>query len=379
MANENDKERNLALADGDNTQSKEDTKNEQELEFKIELKKVQDFEKKKSYTRRVPSIQNLEKDVLQCIIGQDKQVRQIITAIYRSIKLKNIKSNVLIIGNSGTGKTETIKQVAKRLNIPYTIEDATKYTQEGYYGNNVEDMVYNLIDNANGDLERAEKGIIVIDEIDKKAGRGIERDVAGAEVLKSLLKIIEGTTIAYISPENIINEEFTSFDTKNLIIIFLGAFEGLEEIRQKRLNQNPLGFVKNADVRKTDERYLKKDLVEYGMPEEFVGRIDTIIEMNKLDKENLTLIMKKSKLSVFLKYENELKRKGLTLVYDEEKLFENIAEASLELDTGARELANTVNYIFENIIYDILVNPKKYTKCILDSGIVYDNTKYQLS
>lgn len=379
MANENDKERNLALADGDNTQSKEDTKNEQELEFKIELKKVQDFEKKKSYTRRVPSIQNLEKDVLQCIIGQDKQVRQIITAIYRSIKLKNIKSNVLIIGNSGTGKTETIKQVAKRLNIPYTIEDATKYTQEGYYGNNVEDMVYNLIDNANGDLERAEKGIIVIDEIDKKAGRGIERDVAGAEVLKSLLKIIEGTTIAYISPENIINEEFTSFDTKNLIIIFLGAFEGLDEIRQKRLNQNPLGFVKNADVRKTDERYLKKDLVEYGMPEEFVGRIDTIIEMNKLDKENLTLIMKKSKLSVFLKYENELKRKGLTLVYDEEKLFENIAEASLELDTGARELANTVNYIFENIIYDILVNPKKYTKCILDSGIVYDNTKYQLS
>ena len=101
--------------------------------------------------------------------------------------------------------------------------------------------------------------------------------------------------------------------------------------------------------------------------------------MNKLDKENLTLILKKSKLSVFLKYENELKRKGLTLVYDEEKLFENIAEASLELDTGARELANTVNYIFENIIYDILVNPKKYTKCILDSGIVYDNTKYQLS
>ena len=379
MANENDKERNLALADGDNTQSKEDTKNEQELEFKIELKKVQDFEKKKSYTRRVPSIQNLEKDVLQCIIGQDKQVRQIITAIYRSIKLKNIKSNVLIIGNSGTGKTETIKQVAKRLNIPYTIEDATKYTQEGYYGNNVEDMVYNLIDNANGDLERAEKGIIVIDKIDKKAGRGIERDVAGAEVLKSLLKIIEGTTIAYISPENIIDEEFTSFDTKNLIIIFLGAFEGLDEIRQKRLNRNPLGFVKNADVRKTDERYLKKDLVEYGMPEEFVGRIDTIIEMNKLDKENLTLILKKSKLSVFLKYENELKRKGLTLVYDEEKLFENIAEASLELDTGARELANTVNYIFENIIYDILVNPKKYTKCILDSGIVYDNTKYQLS
>lgn len=120
---------------------------------------------------------------------EEEQVRQIITAIYRAINFKTIKSNVLVIGNSGTGKTETIKQIAKRLHIPYTIEDATKYTQEGYYGADVNDMIYNLLENANLDIEKAQKGIIVIDEIDKKAGHE-ENDVSGTKVLKSLLKII---------------------------------------------------------------------------------------------------------------------------------------------------------------------------------------------
>ena len=157
----------------------------------------------KIYKRRkkkIPEIQNVEKTVLQSIIGQDKQVRQIITAIYRAINFKSIKSNVLIIGSSGTGKTETIRQVAKRLHIPYTIEDATKYTQEGYYGADVNDMIYNLLENAEMDMERAQNGIIIIDEIDKKAGHE-EHDVSGTEVLKSLLKIIEGTRIKIPSPD----------------------------------------------------------------------------------------------------------------------------------------------------------------------------------
>lgn len=128
--------------------------------------------------KRLPEIKRLERDVLQCIIGQDKQVRQIITAIYRAKNFKTIKSNVLIIGNSGTGKTATIEQIAKRLHIPYTIEDATKYTQEGYYGADVNDMIYNLLENAQNDFERAQNGIIIIDEIDKKAGHG-EHDVSG--------------------------------------------------------------------------------------------------------------------------------------------------------------------------------------------------------
>ena len=124
-------------------------------------------------------------------------------------------------------------------------------------------------------------------------------------------------------------------------------------------------------------RFLKQDLVEYGMPEEFVGRIDTIIEMNKLTKQDLASILRRSKLSIFRRYQSELRGKGITLSYCD-KLFDCIAEESLALDTGARELSNTVNYIFENIMYDILANPGKYSKCTLELDIVHDNTRYEL-
>ena len=258
--------------------------------------------------KKLPDIKNLEKNVLQCIIGQDKQVRQIITSIYKSINFKTIKSNMLIIGNSGTGKTETIKQISKRLHIPYTIEDATKYTQEGYYGADVEEMIYNLIENANYDINKAQNGIIVIDEIDKKAGHE-EHDVSGTEVLKSLLKIIEGTIIKVPNFTDQFAEKSINFNTKNIIIIFLGAFSGLSKIRDKRLNTNPLGFIAHSNNEKTTKtRYLKQDLVEYGMPEEFVGRIGTIIEMNDLTKKDLSLILKKSQLSIFKRYQSELKK-----------------------------------------------------------------------
>ena len=330
-------------------------------------------------SRRLPDIRRLENDVLQCIMGQDKQVRQIITAIYKAINFKSIKSNVLIIGDSGTGKTATIEQIAKRLHIPYTIEDATKYTQEGYYGADVNDMIYNLLENAQYDIERAQNGIIIIDEIDKKAGHG-EHDVSGVEVLKSLLKIIEGTKIKVVLGEDVFSRKIVDFDTKNIVVIFLGAFSGLDKIRDKRLNTKPFGFVGNVinDENVQKSKFLKQDLVEYGMPEEFVGRIDTIIEMNKLTKEDLALILKKSKLSIFRRYQAELREQGISLTYDG-KLFKLIAEKSLTLDTGARELSNTVNYIFENILYDVLANPNKYTNCKLSLEIVEDNTKYELS
>lgn len=326
----------------------------------------------------IPSINSIEDEVLECIVGQDKQVRQIITAIYRTIEFENMKTNLLVIGNSGTGKTETVTQIAKRLNIPYTIEDATKYTKEGYYGNDVENMISNLLDNANQNVERAQHGIIIIDEIDKKAGHA-DHDISGTDVLKSLLKIIEGTTIKMYNPEDPYSDEKINFNTKDIVIIFLGAFSGLEKIRDKRLNSTPLGFSsKTRESETTKPRYLKKDLVEYGMPEEFVGRIDTIIEMNKLNKENLVTILEASRLSIFRIYEAELEKKGIALDYNS-KLFEAIAEESLALDTGARELKNTVNYVFENIMYDVISNPGKYSKCTLDLDIVHDNTKYKLT
>ena len=335
------------------------------------IEKVKEIKKLKN-NKIIPDIKLLEQDVLKSIIGQDSQVKKIVTAIYRSIYFDTLKSNVLIIGNSGTGKTETIRQIAKRLNIPYTIEDATKYTKEGYYGADVNDMIYNLIENANNDIKRAQHGIIIIDEIDKKVSDELESDISGSDVLKSLLKIIEGTKI---------KDGIIDFDTKNLIVIFMGAFSGLEKIREKRVEVNNIGFnyAKDFSIKQDESKtkFLKKDLVKFGMPEEFVGRIDTIIEMNKLTKEDLVKILRNSNLSIFRKYQKELKRKGIVLSYDG-KLFELIAEKSMDLDTGARELSNTVNYIFENIIYDVMANPNKFQKCNLSLNIVNDNSKYTL-
>lgn len=319
--------------------------------------------------RSVPPIQCMEQNVQRYIVGKDEAVRKIITAIYRAIYLKSIKTNILVIGKSGTGKTETLKQIAKRLRIPYTIEDATKYTKEGYYGGDVEDMLENLLEAADYDLEKAQKGMIIIDEIDKKAGKD-SRDVSGVEVLKSLLKIIEGAEYYLESDE--------MFDTKNLIIVFCGAFSGIEKIKKKRLGKNQIGFntLHESDEKQTG--YTKEDLIQYGLPEEFVGRIDTIVEMKQLAKEDLVQILKKSQLSIFRRYQRELREAGISLQYNG-KIFEEIAAKSLKLDTGARELSNTVNYIFEDILYNVMAHPGKYSKCTLSLEIVEDNTKYQLS
>ena len=336
---------------------------------------------------KLPNINSIERSVLQCICGQDEPVRQIITSIYKSIIFKELASNLLIIGKSGTGKTETIKQILSRLHIPYTIEDATKYTQEGYYGADVEEMVIHLFENAGEDLELAQNGVIVIDEIDKKASRTIEgeRDVSGVEVLNSLLKIIEGSNIIVEGDK----EPYVfNFDTSNVIIIFMGAFSGIDKIRDERLKVHQIGFSTEEDKpSKQKSKIIKQDLIKYGFPEEFVGRIGTIVEMNKLGVDELVTILKNSKLSIFRKYQKELRQRGIYLSYSG-KLFEDIARKSLLLDTGARELTNTVNYIFERIMYEVLSNLEKYDKrrriktyrkCILCKGIVDDNTRYIMS
>lgn len=326
----------------------------------------------------LPSIDMLEKEVKKYVIGQDDAIRDIIVSIYRARMFEDMKANVLVIGKTGTGKTETIKQVAKLLSIPYTIEDATKYTEEGYVGEDVSSMITNLLDACDWDLERAKNGILIIDEIDKKASSNVmERDISGQSVLKSLLKIVEGTTLIVQMPKTY---KEVAFDTSNLIIFFMGAFSGIEEIKKKNNGSKAIGFNSRfVNANKKHGRYTKQDLISYGMPDEFVGRIDTIVDMEDLKKDVLIAILSQSKLSIFKKYQKALSEKNIVLEYSD-NLFSLIAEEAMEINDGARGLANVVNRIFKNILYEILNNSNEgVTKCTLLDEIMEDSSKYIFS
>lgn len=335
----------------------------------------------------IPLLADLENKVNETVIGQEQIVKSVCTKIYESICFPNIKNNILIVGKSGTGKTEIVRQIAKNLNFPLVIEDATEFTQEGYVGASVNDIIYNILEKANGDIELAKRGIIFIDEIDKKATRGRESsDISKGDVLKSLLKIIEGTVLRIENPNYYKNPENESyqieFDTSNLIFIFGGAFEGIEKIKERRLKKaTNIGFSsieENSIIinNNTITSFTKEDLIEFGLPAEFVGRVTNIYETNKLTEKDLVKILKYSKESIFKKYENILIASKIELEYPE-NLFENIAKRACTFPTGARELNSQVSYIFEGIIYDVLNNKKEYKKYILEEEILTNNTKYR--
>lgn len=330
---------------------------------------------------RIPNMAVLQSKVKQYIIGQDEAVNRVILSIYRSLKIRNVKTNMLIIGKSGSGKTETMKQIARALKIPYTIEDATKYTKEGFVGKSVEDMIYNLYDNSDWDLEKTERGMLIIDEIDKKVSNRYDSDISGRDVLNSLLKIIEGTRILLEDEVGMLSEYV---DTSKMIVVFMGAFEGIEEIRKKRLRSGKnesIGFNVNQKVsykEGNESGYTKEDLIKFGLPVEFVGRIDTIIEYKQLSEESLSKIARNSKLSIFRKYEKYLAKNGITLKY-EDSIFDEIAKKALQKNTGAREISNVTNEIFESILSEVFIQKKgKYKECILKKNFVQNPTEYEL-
>lgn len=238
-------------------------------------------------------------------------------------------------------------------------------------------MIENLYANSGYDLDRARKGILVIDEIDKKADTGREKiEGLKGEVLKSLLKIMEGTLIPIKEkgmPKKYVN-------TRKMIVIFMGAFEGLEKIREKRIGTKQIGFKTSVEDKndEKDNRYTKEDLIKYGLPAEFVGRIDTIIEYKQLNKKDLVNILRRSRLSIFKAYEKQFRRKGITLK-NNSILFERIAQKALNQKTGARELSNIVNEMFEQITFDVLsAEPRTYKECFLKNDIVTNPRAYEL-
>ena len=290
------------------------------------------------------------------VIGQDAAVKRIIYTILenrRMAKKENLDNpkqyiqNILLRGESGSGKTLILETIAKILNIPIFIEDATQYTEQGYYGASVSDMLVHLYHEAGDNLEEAEKGILVIDEGDKKANGNNDKDVSRGAVLDGLLKIVEGAVI----PINIgtrPNESEVMFDTSRLTVICSGAFENLEKYRDKRVGKMNIGFANNNSNKIIDNEITDDDYVAFGMRKQFMARFPVIINLVKNTKESLIRIMKDSNLSALKIEKFKLEDKGIQVEFQED-FYEKLAEYALQMNIGARGIKKAFERVLTNI------------------------------